>query len=73
MFQLIVRRALEIWQLLGGGETSAQRLVTQYDAFEVPYNTKFIDSVESPFIWWIGCKQPQHQLALHKKDDEVDE
>ena len=65
VFQSIIRRALEIWKKLGGGETSAQVLVAQihnYDAFKMPYNFTYMENIETPATWWTGCKQAKHYL-----------
>ncbi|CAB4476985.1 unnamed protein product [Rhizophagus irregularis] len=56
---------------MGGGLKSAFTLAVQmnnYDDFKSPYNFPYIDELQTPQSWWLGCKQSNHylqELALY--------
>ena len=70
-FQLIQRKALSLWSNLGGGAKSALILAIQinnYDGYKSPYNFSYMDELQTPQSWWLGCKQSNHylqELALY--------
>ncbi|CAJ0629033.1 13218_t:CDS:2 [Entrophospora sp. SA101] len=64
-FHSVIRTALEVWKNLGGGDRSAQVLITQiknYDSFTFPYHYPYVEESECPKTWWISCKQQHHHL-----------
>ncbi|CAJ0833279.1 13634_t:CDS:2 [Entrophospora sp. SA101] len=65
VFHSVIRTALEVWKNLGGGDRSAQVLITQiknYDSFTFPYHYPYVEESECPKTWWISCKQQHHHL-----------
>ncbi|RIB02355.1 hypothetical protein C2G38_2150035 [Gigaspora rosea] len=72
IFHEILCTALEIWKKIGSKSIiSANILIAQikkYDTYEPPYNFTFVEEIESPKTWWVGCKLENHhlqKLALH--------
>ncbi|CAG8824774.1 13109_t:CDS:2, partial [Cetraspora pellucida] len=72
IFHEILCTALEIWKKIGSKSvTSANILIAQikkYNAYEAPYKFTFMEEIESPQTWWLGCKLENHhlqKLALH--------
>ncbi|KAF0449727.1 zinc finger bed domain-containing protein 1-like [Gigaspora margarita] len=65
IFHQILYTALEIWKKIGSKITSTNILVAQiklHNIFEPPYHYTFIEDIESPETWWLGCKVPNHYL-----------
>ncbi|CAG8573001.1 1032_t:CDS:2 [Cetraspora pellucida] len=75
VFQDILYTALEIWKKLGNGLASANILVAQikmYDAFELPYNYTFIESIESSQTWDLEIeKMFNFNTFLEEKTNET--
>ncbi|EXX54245.1 hypothetical protein RirG_236360 [Rhizophagus irregularis DAOM 197198w] len=70
-YQIIQRKALTLWQKIGGGSNSALALAIQmndYDNYKSPYNFSYVDELQTSSSWWLGCKQSNHylqELALY--------
>src|SRR6266496_6792631 len=64
-YQIVQRKALLIWKNIGGGSKTALTLAIQmnnYDAFKPPYNFPYVSNLQTPQLWWLGCRQSQHHL-----------
>jgi hypothetical protein len=72
-YQIIQRKALNLWQKIGGGAKSALTLAIQmnnYDNKKSPYDFPYIGETQNQDAqtWWLGCKQSNHylqELALY--------
>ncbi|CAB4494315.1 unnamed protein product [Rhizophagus irregularis] len=70
-YQIIQKKALTLWQKIGGSSNSALALAIQmndYDNYKSPYNFPYIDELQTFSSWWLGCKQSNHylqELALY--------
>jgi len=72
-YQMIQRKALTLWQKIGGGAKSALTLAIQmnnYDNKKSPYDFPYVGETQNQDAqtWWLGCKQSNHylqELALY--------
>ncbi|CAJ0910064.1 16818_t:CDS:10, partial [Entrophospora sp. SA101] len=35
-----------------------------YEAYEYPYDVKFVEGIETPKTWWVGCKQEKNYIQM---------
>src|SRR5436190_12226270 len=65
-YQIIQKKALGLWQKMGGGSKTAFTLAVQmnnYDIKKPPYNFPYSEKDHmNPQAWWLGCKQSNHHL-----------
>lgn len=61
---------MKIWAKFGGGTNSCRVLLSQlrkYSEYKAPYDMDYIDSHDTPELWWLTCRQPNNyiqELAL---------
>ncbi|CAH1758817.1 147_t:CDS:2, partial [Entrophospora sp. SA101] len=34
------------------------------NAYEYPYDVKFVEGIETPKTWWVGCKQEKNYIQM---------
>ncbi|CAJ0874513.1 1873_t:CDS:2 [Entrophospora sp. SA101] len=65
--RLICQAALCIWIPVKKTSTNTDILIAQlraYEAYEYPYDVKFVEGIETPKTWWVGCKQEKNYIQM---------
>nr|CAG8482667.1 8371_t:CDS:2 [Entrophospora candida] len=65
--RLICQAALHIWIPVKKTSTNTDILIAQlhaYEAYEYSYYVKFVEGIETPKTWWVGCKQEKNYIQM---------
>ncbi|CAH1757196.1 2699_t:CDS:2, partial [Entrophospora sp. SA101] len=65
--RLICQAALRIWIPVKKTSANTDILIAQlhaYEAYEYTYDVKFVEGIETPKTWWVGCKQEKNYIQM---------